>query len=98
MRERRGRDETPSKNACSEVSTNACGAHMTHCSDARRGHDPALWKNIRAGTSACGVRDHAAFMETNDSIRKPVSSRMSGSPENSASWSLSTSMEGRRDE
>jgi len=98
LRERRGCDETPSKIACSEIGTSACGAHMTHCSDARRGHDPALRKNIRAGTSACGVRDHAAFMEINHSMRKLVSSRMSDSPENSASWSLSTSMEGRRDE
>jgi len=98
LRDRRGCDETPSKTARSEVGTSACGAHMTHCSDARRGHDPALWKNIRAGTSACGVRDHATFMEINHSRRKLVSSRMSDSPENSASWSLNTSMEGRRDE
>merc|ERR1719189_886025 len=91
-------DDALFENDCAEVIASDCGAHMTHCSDARRGHDPALWKNIRAGTSACGVRDHAAFMEINHSMRKLVSSRMSDSPENSASWSLSTSMEGRRDE
>jgi len=96
--ERGGRDGTFSKNACSEVSTGACGAHMTHCHDVRGGHDPAHGKRIRAGSIARGVRDHAAFIETNHSMGKPVSSRISDSPENLASRSLSTPIEGRREE
>merc|ERR1711972_636498 len=82
LRERGGRDETPWKNACSEVRTSVRGAHMTHCSDAHRRHDLAHWKNI----------------ETNHSTGKPVSSRMLDSPEKAASRSLSTPIEGRRDE
>merc|ERR1719232_2595479 len=70
---------------------------MTH-SDAGRAHDSAHSKNIRAETSACIVRDNAALIEIDHSIGKPVSSRMSDSPENSASWSLSTPVEACRDE
>merc|ERR1712113_228803 len=98
MRERGGRDDICSKNGCLEVSTGACGAHMTRCHDARGGHNPAHWKSIRAETIARGVRDHGAFIETNHSMGKPVSSRISDSPENLASRLLSTPIEGRRDE
>merc|ERR1712113_1208134 len=87
--ERAGRDGISLKNVCSEVSTGACGTHMTHCNDALGGCDPAHWKSIRAGTSARGVGDHVAFIETQNSMGKPVSSRISDSPEKSASQSLS---------
>merc|ERR1712176_896087 len=88
--ERAGRDGSSSKNVCSEVSTGACGAHMTHCHDARGGCDPAHGKN--------GVGDDAAFIESKHSMGTPVSSRISDTPEKSASQSLNAPIEGLCDE
>merc|ERR1712151_1486744 len=69
------------------------------------GHNPAHWKKTIAETIARGVRDNAAFLETNHSIGKPVSSGghapahwMTNSSESLASRSSTMSIEGRRDE
>jgi len=107
---REGGDVAHWKNDCAEVIASDCGGDVTRCyaalteTDAvlreRGARDEAPSKNAcsEVSTSACGVRDHAAFIETNGSIGKPVSSRMSDSPGNSASWSLSKPIEGPCDE